>query len=117
MLLDTVEYHDRAGAGPREMDDASAVINKKNQSEWVKYHSYKNHLMTLYKNEYWQNFLLDFFQIVWYELKKFEWFLLFDRHILVGLREIWQNRSELKKRRIEIKAKRKVNWGEIRKWL
>lgn len=61
ILLEVVAYHDRAGAGPKGMDDQSALESKKKQSEWVKYHSYKNHLMTLYKNEYWQNCLLDFF--------------------------------------------------------
>ncbi|HQL52394.1 MAG: glycosyltransferase [Patescibacteria group bacterium] len=116
VLLDVVAYHDRAGAGPKEMDDKSAWKSKQKQSDWVKYHSYKNHLMTLYKNEYWQNFLLDFFPILWYELKKFGYFLLFDRSVLKGLKEVWQMRKDLKNKRKEIIKKRKISWKEIRQW-
>lgn len=114
VLLDTVAYHDRAGAGPKEMADTAAVENKKKQSEWVKYHSYKNHLATLYKNEYWQNFILDFPWILWYELKKFVYFLLFDKQVLGGLKEIF-NKDLAQKRRL-IKSLRKIGWQEMRQW-
>ncbi|MEK7189943.1 MAG: glycosyltransferase family 2 protein, partial [Patescibacteria group bacterium] len=115
VLSDAVAYHDRAGVGPKTMNDAAALANKKTQSTWVKYHSYKNHLMTLYKNEYWQNFLLDFFWILWYEVKKFVYFLLLDRGVLIGLKEIWKMRKELKENRKWIIKKRKISWVEMRK--
>ena len=114
VLLDAVAWHDRSAAGPKQADDASALANKKNQSEWVKFHSYKNHLMTLYKNEYWQNFALDFPWILWYELKKFVYFLLFDRQVLAGLKEVF-NKDLAQKRRL-IKTFRKISWQEMRKW-
>ncbi|MDO8499619.1 MAG: glycosyltransferase [bacterium] len=117
VLTDTVAYHDRSGAGPKETSDSAAAANKKTQSDWVKYHSYKNHLMTLYKNEYWQNFILDFPWILWYELKKLAYFALFDRKVFWGLKEIWPMRKELKVKREHIKVLRKVGWREIRKWL
>ncbi len=116
VLLDAVAYHDRSAAGPDSPSDLAAAGNKKSQSAWVKYHSYKNHLMTLFKNEYWQNALLDFPWILWYELKKFGYFLVFDRHVLSGLLEVWKMRKELKKKKAEIKQKRKINFKEIRKW-
>lgn len=114
VLLDAVAYHDRSAAGPKQASDAAAVANKKEQSKWVKYHSYKNHLMTLYKNEYWQNVTLDFLWILWYELKKFVYFLIFDRAVLVGLHEVWILRKSLKKKRKFIKHTRKLNWREVR---
>lgn len=114
VLPDAMAYHDRAGAGPKTMDDAAALTNKKIQSAWVKYHSYKNHLMTLYKNEYWQNLPLDFFWILWYEVKKFAYFLLLDRGVLAGLKEIWKMRKELKEKRKWIISKRKISWMEYR---
>ncbi len=114
VLLDAVAHHDRSAAGPKQGDDVTALANKKNQSEWVKYHSYKNHLMTLYKNEYWQNFMLDFPWILWYELKKFVYFLLFDRKVLSGLKEVF-NKDLVQKRRL-IKSLRKVGWQAMRKW-
>ncbi|MEK9183105.1 MAG: glycosyltransferase family 2 protein [Patescibacteria group bacterium] len=114
VLSDAVAYHDRAGAGPNTITDAAAAVNKKRQSVWVKYHSYKNHLMTLYKNEYWQNFLLDFPWILWYEVKKFAYFLLLDRGVLAGLKEVWKMRKELLAKRKWIIKKRKIGWRNIR---
>lgn len=116
IVLDAVAYHDRSAAGPKETNDAAAVDNKKSQSDWVKYHSYKNHLMTLYKNEYWQNVLLDFFPIVWYELKKFAYFVFFDRKVLTGLAEVWNLRREMKEKRLSIQQKRTASWHHIRIW-
>ncbi|MEK7644165.1 MAG: glycosyltransferase family 2 protein [Patescibacteria group bacterium] len=116
-LLDAVAYHDRSAAGPGALSDAAALANKKKQSDRIKYHSYKNQLMTIYKNEYWQNFALDFWPILWYELKKFGYFLIFDRAVLKGLKEIWLNRKGLKLRRIQIKNKQKIDWKEMRKRL
>ncbi len=116
VLLSAVGYHDRSAAGPKELHDAAALENKKKQSSWVKYHSYKNHLMTLYKNEYGKNVLLDFFPIVWYELKKLVYILLFDRAVLKGVGEIWKLRKSLKEKRLFIIHKRKVSREEIRKW-
>ncbi len=116
ILLDTVAYHDRTGAGPKDMADTAAAENKKKQSPWVQYHSYKNHIRTLYKNEYWQNLILDFPWILWYELKKFIYFSLFDRKVLSGLKEVWQGRADLKNKREQINKIKKVGWQYLRKW-
>ncbi len=115
VILDAVAYHDRSASGSKDMSDMVALNNKKTQSEWVKYHSYKNHLMTLYKNEYWQNLILDFPWILWYELKKFVYYLVLNRKVLAGLKEIWKLRKDLKEKRTFIKNNRKLNWQEVRK--
>lgn len=115
-LLSAIALHDRSAAGPMDPADHAAAENKKQQSELVRYHSYKNHLMTLIKNEYWQNVILDFPWIVWYELKKFGWFVLFDRSVLKGLGEVWKNRKDLKIKRLKIKETRKINWRKMRRW-
>jgi GT2 family glycosyltransferase len=114
--LDAIAYHDRTAAMPEHANDFGAAKNKKTQSELVKYHSYKNHLMMLYKNEYWQNLILDFSWIMWYEFKKFAWFLLFNRSVLKGLREVWVYQKTLKNERRNIKKSRKINWKNFRKW-
>jgi len=116
VLPQVVAYHDRSAAGPREMGDGAAAANKKTQSDWVRYHSYKNHLMTMYKNKYWQNHIIDLPWIAWYELKKFVWLLLFDRKVLKGLGEVWRLRKELRKKRREIVGNRRVGWKAVRKW-
>lgn len=116
VLLDTVAYHDRSAAGPKELSDAAARENKQKQSNWVKVHSYKNHLMTLYKNEYWQNVVLDFPAIFWYELKKFVYFLLYDRAVLQGLLVVWKYRKDIQKSKKHIHDHTTASWRDLREW-
>lgn len=114
VILDTVAYHDRSAAGPEDTGMIKAIKNKLDQSDWVKKHSYKNHLMTLFKNEYWQNFVLDFPFIFWYELKKFLWYLFFDPKVLKGLATAWSLKDKMKDKREQIKEKRVKSYKEIR---
>ena len=116
VVLDALAYHDRRGSGSSSGGDWSAVKNKKAQADWVVFQSYKNHLMTLYKNEYAENLLIDGPWILWYEFKKFVYFLLFNRPVFKGLKEIWQNRAELKRKREEIKKFRTAGWETVRLW-
>jgi GT2 family glycosyltransferase len=114
VLLDAVAYHDRTAPSGRGRSDIAAAINKVAQREWVKYHSYKNHLVTLIKNEYVSNVLRDVVPIMWYEAKKFVWYLLFDRVVLGGLtsvswRDVWQKRTY-------ITNKRSVSAKTLRIW-
>lgn len=117
VVIDTFAFHDRTAAPGEDMTDGSAVENKKAQPRLLRYNSYKNHLMTLYKNEYGQNWLLDWPWILWYEAKKFIWFLLFDRDVLKGWGEIWRMRHELRAKRNEIRERRRVGWREMRRWI
>jgi GT2 family glycosyltransferase len=116
VILDAVSYHNRSAAGPKHSSYMDTVRRKKTQSLNVSKNSYKNHLVTLLKNEYWQNFFLDLHWILWYEIKKFTWYLFFDREVLKGLVEIWSTRGKIGKKRIKAKTRRKLNWMQIRKW-
>jgi len=116
VLLDTVVYHDRSAAQSKNASDVSAAGNKMKQSFFIKYYSYKNHLATLYKNEYWQNIILDFGPILWYEAKKFIYYLITQPSILMSWRALWKERKLLCAKRLEIKRKRTIGWREVRKW-
>lgn len=117
VLLETVAYHARATGGPQSMSDLAAIKNKRTaHSDWIKYQSYKNHLMTLYKNEYWQNVLLDLPWIFWYEIKKFGYFFLFDRAVLKGLRELKNHRTALRQKKKHIQKNRRLRSTDIRRW-
>lgn len=117
VLLTAVVYHDRTGAGPMKMSDFAAAQNKTRQSFFVRFYSYINHLRTLYKNEYWQNFLIDFPFIFIYEFKKFFYILFTDpRLIFKGLLEIISNRKFTKEARQSIKRSRRLYWKGLRRW-
>lgn len=117
VILDSVAYHDRTGAAPKSMSDAAAIRNKTKQSRYVRYHSYKNHIRTLYKNEYWQNLLLDFPFIFWFEIKKFGYLLVTEPGLLFGCwKEIFVHGKELRAARASIKTTRKMYWKGLRRW-
>jgi len=111
---DAIACHIRGGASANNLSDISGARHKRTQPLSLRKTSYVNHLATLYKNEYWQNFFLDFPWIFWYEWKKFMYFLLFDREVLGGLRDAWAKRRELKEKREWIIKKRKMKWNEMR---
>lgn len=117
VLLDVVAYHDRTSAGPESLGDISALRNKKRQSYFIRFYSYKNHLKTLYKNEYWQNFVLDFPFIFWYEFKKVVYLSTKDPKILfLSLIEIAREFSQLHKARKLVLKNRRMYWKGIRRW-
>ncbi len=115
VLSDAVAYHDRAGSGVKQKDDLSSALNKANQKSWVRFCSYKNHLAVLYKNEYWQNFIIDLPWILWYELKKFIYFILFDRAVLRGILELWSGRRAMVAKRAQIVKSRQIDWRQMRR--
>lgn len=117
VILDSVVYHDRTGAGPMKMSDWAALKNKTRQTFFVRYHSYKNHLRTLYKNEYWQNFLIDLPLIFWYELKKFFYILFIDpKVIFMGWSDIIKNRKYTCEARKAVIKSRRMYWKGLRRW-
>ena len=117
VILNSVAYHDRTGAGPRNLGDIAAIKNKKTMPFYVSFHSYKNHIRTLYKNEYWQNFLLDAPFILWYEIKKFGFFVVTQPSIVLkGWKEIFQHLSYTRSARASIVKTRKMHWKGIRRW-
>lgn len=116
VLLDRVAYHER-GVRDANRGILSTILNKQNQSEFVRYYSYRNHLATLLKNERWQNFLLDSPWILWYELMKLVYILIFDRRALKGLRELWNERDWLRIERKRIQSGAVISWKKIGQWM
>lgn len=117
VILDALAFHDRTALGLKDLNSKNILSNKQKQNDYIKYHSYKNHLLTIFKNEYWQNLIVDFFFILWYELRKFAYYLLFERKVLKAWKEIFKLRKEIKNKRKIIKKNRKLNWREFRKFI
>lgn len=117
VLLDAFAYHDRTSGGPKGPGDWLAVKNKGRQPYFVKLHSYRNHLKTLYKNEYWQNFILDFPFIFWYEFKKFAYLLFTNPAIFIsGWASFIKDFSYTRAARAGILKTRRMYWRGIRRW-
>jgi GT2 family glycosyltransferase len=106
-------WHDRtAGAS------ASAIKNRKQKSDFVNYHSYKNHLYFLVKNipsKIWQR---HFYQIIFYEAKKLIDLIILEQKTLGALKEFIKNFSKMIKKRVYIQKKAGKNaWGNIEQWI
>lgn len=116
VLLNAVTYHDRTAEGAHSESDLAAVKNKKKQSHRVQYLSYRNHLATIYKNEYIRNLFFDFPWIFWYEIKKFIYYLFFNRAILKGWIDLMKIRKDLKQKRKEINQNKSGDYLALRRW-
>lgn len=117
VVLSSVAYHDRTAAAPKGLSDLKAAMNKGKQSEYVKLHSYKNHIRTLYKNEYWQNFVQDLPWILWFEAKKALYMLVIHPVVLFkSLKMMVQDWKYTKQARKQIVASRKMYWKGLRRW-
>lgn len=78
--------------------------------------SYRNHLMLLYKNSFFKNLFKDFFQIKWYEFKKFVYLLFFESSTLAGIGEFVKKMPQLAKKRKYIMKHKQVEAEDIYKW-
>ncbi len=106
LITNTKAYHHRT-INLKEDRKLRGAVNKL---------SYRNHLMLLYKNSFLRNFSKDFFKVIWYELKKIIYFLIYERSTLLGLKEFIKALPTLRKKRKFIKKLRQVKAEEIYKW-
>lgn len=116
VLTNAVAYHDRTTYGLQKIGDFTSAKRKKSQSFQVRYYSYRNHLITLYKNLAWSSAIKDLPWILWYELKKFFWNLLCDRKVLTSLGDMYRLRSKIKKNRQSFLTKHNGNTSSYRAW-
>ncbi|OGF20560.1 hypothetical protein A2316_00405 [Candidatus Falkowbacteria bacterium RIFOXYB2_FULL_38_15] len=114
-LPEAKAYHDRT-ARTNGTEDADVIKNRKNKSDFVNYHSYKNHLFFLIKNLTWPVILRSFSQIFVYELKKFGYILIFETSTLKCLVEFFKKLPKIYKKRKIILEKKKVRTKDITKW-
>jgi len=109
-LVSTVKaYHHRslhAQGDRKKMRKERGMANKL---------SYRNHLMLLYKNSFYKNLFKDYFQIKWYEFKKFVYLLIFESGTLAGIGEFVKKMPRLSKKRKYIMKHKKVEAEDIYK--
>ena len=116
LVTDAIAYHDRSAAGPLETTDKAAVANRKSMSKMARYHSYKNHLFTIIKNEYASNYLKDFLWIELYEWKKFIYFFFFENATWRGFFTVLKKYPSMLCKRKKIIAMRQQSAKDLRKW-
>lgn len=116
-LPGAVAYHDRTAKGGADLSDQAVKLGRSGKDRQVRVYSYKNHLLTLLKNEFFANFIKFFPPIVFYELKKFVWLIFFEQSTLAGLAMFSrQKKRALAKRKFIKKNIRKISAKDLAKW-
>ncbi len=115
VVTDAVAYHDRSSSGTA-ISDVGAAKNRKTKSALANYHSYKNHLYTLIKNEYGANYARDWLWIELYEWKKFWYLLLFEFKSWLAITQIIKHRKTVCRTRRQLKRARSTSAKALRKW-
>jgi|SRR3989344_1672916 len=116
-LHTTYAYHHRSVA--ETVDSVSGVsqaLALRPQRGFVNRLSYRNHLFTLYKNSFFRNIWQDFWLILYMELKKLIYLLIFERSTLAGLKEYWQMSRSIKNKRRFIRKHAKLTAEDMRPW-
>jgi len=107
-------WHRRTAADPNKSGNVSTARHRFKKSQLVNYWSYRNHLYTLLKNERLSDFWRDGIGIVWYELKKLTFIIIFEPGSLRAWKEIWQQRHTLKQDRKSIQSQGRCHMYEWR---
>ena len=107
-----IGYHKRKVG----LDTSSVRKTRRQRNPQFNYFSYRNHLYLVYKNETSSNLFWWFPYIFWYEFKKFFYLLLFEPFTLKGLKDFFDNYSDLSRKRKYIQSNIKVDKKNIRSW-
>jgi GT2 family glycosyltransferase len=110
LITDTKAHHHRTVASAQSMRQSRKDRGMANKL------SYRNHLATVYKNSFAVNVWKDIFYILFYEVKKFIYLLIFERKTLAGLFSFFSLRAKLKQKKKHIKQTRRVKSEDIYQW-
>lgn len=108
-----VAHHRRGGGGAADSGSLDTAKRRKQKSSMVNFYSYRNHLLTLLKNETLGDFILDAPWILWYEWKKIVFLMLFERATLRAWQEVWHNRRSTQSAR---RQGQRVTVRSVRQW-
>lgn len=80
-VAEAVAYHQRA------VSQRNSTWRERRARRAVNRYSYRNHILTIYKNQYWTLTLRLFFPIMLHEIQKFFYLALLDGSSIKGLRD------------------------------
>jgi GT2 family glycosyltransferase len=109
-------FHHRTAAGAEKASLGERLKGRRTRSKAVNFHSARNHLLMLAKDDHAANAVLDAPRVLWYETGKFLYFRFLDPSTLRAygsylrlLPKMWAKRGRAMKRA-------KVSAREMRKW-
>jgi len=109
-------YHYRSASAKATLTDWAIAKNRRSKARFINQLSYRNHLLTLVKNQDLKNLILHFPWIFFYELKKFCYVLILETKTLKSLGQFFKLLPNILQKRKQIKKITKVSSKEIKKW-
>jgi len=114
-MPDAIAYHDRWETGS-SISGRDVIKKRKRKPDLINLYSYRNHLLVIAKNQFLVNLIIFFPAIIFYELKKLLYLLLFERKTLKGLGYFLLSLPLTCKKRNAILSKSKIKPSDIRRW-
>jgi len=109
-------YHYRTAAGREKASVREIISGRRGRSKMVNFFSYRNHLLMRAKNDQWQNYLLHWPWIWWYELRKSFYILFFEPATFKAYFSYLRLLPRaLAKRRLSL-GRKQVSAKDIRRW-
>ncbi len=111
-----VAHHHRAASGAEKASIVDLIRGRRRRSKTVNFFSCRNHLFLLAKNDHAMNTLLDMPRIIWYEARKFLYFLFLEPAMLRAYFAFFRLLPRMRRKRRWNMQRAKVGWREMRKW-
>jgi GT2 family glycosyltransferase len=115
-LPSAVAWHDRSLANSQLKKNWQIAQAHRRKNKLVNYLSYRNHLLTLYKNEFRVNILKNILPIVSYEILKWFFMRLFNHLKSQQFKSFWQLYPLMKNKRRQIKKIIQIKPENLRRW-
>lgn len=110
-------WHDRWETGSTSHDRQEEVVQRRRQkNSRVNYFSYRNHWLVNLKNEFGLNLFIYSPYIIWYEIKKIFYLLLFERGTLPALGDFLKLLPLTLRQRRDILRRSKIKSSDVRRW-
>ena len=107
LIPDALAYHQRT------ISVHTASWRGRKSRKAINWYSYRNHLLMVYKNHFWNLTLRHGVSIMMFELSKFFYLLALDRSSLAGIRDILRMLPRFKTKRAQVVKKIKISPQEF----
>ncbi len=109
-----VAYHARTAFGKENQVALEVIRNRKSKSEYVNENSSRNHMWMVVKCE--QSFWRNAPWIVWYEVKKWAYILIFETKTVMSLWNFFIGLGRMREKRQIIQKTARVSAREMSNW-
>jgi len=116
-IPEAVAYHLRTFPAAQKNRLSEVIANRRHQNDLARYYSYRNHFLVLLGNEFLSNLLIYSPFIIWHELKKLCYLLIFEIRNLRAIIEVIGMFPQTLAKRRQVFRRAKLTAKDIRKWI